>query len=211
MLERIDAQVGKLVQTQLRARPDSVIAVVSDHGFASTKDEIGLFRPFIDAGLITLDKEGKVTQWDAMPWPSGGSIAIMLARPAEAALQTRVRNLLRQLQSQSVYKIASVAEREEIARMGGNPEASFYVNLAPGALAGGFKGLQSKAVGFSKYLGMHGYFPQAENMRAMFMLMGPPIPKARDLGEIDMRAIAPTLAQIMGVSMPDAEKPTVLP
>ena len=39
------------------------------------------------------------------------------------------------------------------------------------------------------------------------MIMGPGIPKARNLGEIDQRAIAPTLAELMGASMPMAEVP----
>ncbi len=39
------------------------------------------------------------------------------------------------------------------------------------------------------------------------MMMGPHVPKARNLGEIDMRTIAPTLARIMGVALPEAEMP----
>jgi hypothetical protein len=38
------------------------------------------------------------------------------------------------------------------------------------------------------------------------MIDGPGIPKGKKLGEIDMRAIAPTLAKVMGVSLPDAKQ-----
>ena len=44
-------------------------------------------------------------------------------------------------------------------------------------------------------------------MRATFLIMGPGIPKGRALGEIDQRAIAPTLAAIMGASLASAELP----
>jgi hypothetical protein len=37
------------------------------------------------------------------------------------------------------------------------------------------------------------------------MLMGKGVPAGKDLGVIDMRAIAPTLAKIMGAALPDAE------
>ena len=37
------------------------------------------------------------------------------------------------------------------------------------------------------------------------MIMGAGIEKGRNLGEIDMRAIAPTLAKSMGLTLPDAE------
>jgi hypothetical protein len=42
------------------------------------------------------------------------------------------------------------------------------------------------------------------------MIDGPGIPKGKSLGEIDMRAIAPTLAKIMGVSLPDAKQKPLL-
>jgi predicted AlkP superfamily pyrophosphatase or phosphodiesterase len=52
---------------------------------------------------------------------------------------------------------------------------------------------------------MHGFFPMDRSMRSSFMIMGKGVPKGRNLGEIDMRAIAPTLAQAMGLALPDAE------
>jgi predicted AlkP superfamily pyrophosphatase or phosphodiesterase len=209
MLERIDIQIGQLVEAQMRSHPDSVIAVVSDHGFAETQHEIGLFRPFIDAGLITLDDEGKVKSWEAMPWPSGGSIAIMLQKPEDQAVKSRVRALLNRLKSDQANQIESFAETIAIAKMGGNPLASFYVNLRFGALAGGFKGKDSTLVGFSKYRGMHGYFPGAPEMHTAFFIKGNGIPKGRNLGVIDMRAVAPTLARILGGALPDAEMPAI--
>ena len=41
------------------------------------------------------------------------------------------------------------------------------------------------------------------------MMMGQGVAKGRNLGEIDMRNIAPTLAEIMGVALPDAELPPI--
>ena len=40
---------------------------------------------------------------------------------------------------------------------------------------------------------------------ASFMIAGPGIAAGKDLGEIDMRAIAPTLALVMGVPFPAAD------
>jgi hypothetical protein len=51
VLTRIDAVVGTNVAAQMRAHPDSVIAVVSDHGFSKVDTEVNLYRAFIDAGL----------------------------------------------------------------------------------------------------------------------------------------------------------------
>jgi predicted AlkP superfamily pyrophosphatase or phosphodiesterase len=203
-LERLDAAVGKLVTAELAAHPDATIAVVSDHGFVATDTDISLFRPFIDAGLIKLDATGKVASWDAMPWPSGGSIAVVLARPDDAALTGMVGSLLEKLAADPQARIAKVANRAEIAAMGGNPQASFFVDLKSGALAAGFAA-DTPLARPSRTKGMHGYFPTLPEMRSTFLVMGKGVAKARNLGEIDMRAIAPTLAVSMGASLPDAQ------
>jgi predicted AlkP superfamily pyrophosphatase or phosphodiesterase len=209
VLERIDAIVGRVAAAELAAHPDAVIAVVSDHGFETIGRETNFFRAFIDAGLIRLDNAGKVTGWDAMPWPSGGSVAVVLAKPDDTALAARVGDLLNRHKADPANGIAAVAGKTEIARMGGNPEASFYVNLSPDTTAGGFKGASAPLRATPAYKGTHGYFPQAPTLRSSFLVMGKRVPKARSLGEIDMRAIAPTLAAILGVPLPDAELPAI--
>ena len=209
ILKRIDAIVGRLVAAQMTAHPDAVIAVVSDHGFSKVVTEINLYRAFIDAGLITLDANGKIQSWDASPWNSGGSSAIMLKRPDDAALRDKVGLLLQQLKAEPANRIAAIADPVEIKTMGGNPQASFYVNFQPNAYAGGFKGKDVPLIGPSGSKGTHGYFPTSPLMRSSFMMMGKNVAKGRNLGEIDMRSIAPTLAKIMGVSLPGAELPAV--
>ncbi len=209
ILERIDAIVGRLVAAQLAAHPDSVIAVVSDHGFSPTTTEVNFYKAFIDAGLITLGPDGKIASWEAEPWTSGGSVAVMLARPDDKALETRVRELLDRLKADPAMRIGAIADRAEIARMGGNPEAAFYLDLMPDANSGGFKGAQAALSGPAGSKGMHGFFPAAPFMRSTFMVMGRGIPAGRSLGEIDMRAIAPTLAGILEVPFETAEMPAV--
>jgi hypothetical protein len=58
---------------------------------------------------------------------------------------------------------------------------------------------------------MHGYWPDVADMNSSFLIAGPGIPAGRSLGAIDMRSIAPTLAQILGVPLPTAETKPVLP
>ncbi|MEI9851433.1 MAG: hypothetical protein WDN24_12020 [Sphingomonas sp.] len=50
--------------------------------------------------------------------------------------------------------------------MGGNPEAAFFVNMAPDASAGGFGGAAAPLRGVPRYKGNHGYFPSAPNLSA---------------------------------------------
>lgn len=207
VLKRIDALVGKLISVQLETQPDSIIAVVSDHGFSKVDTEVNLYRAFIDAGLITLDANGKISKWEASPWNSGGSSAIVLARPEDTALTARVSTVLEKLKVDPANGIAAIADKAEIAKMGGNPQASFYVSFAPNAYSGGFKGKDAPLLSLSPGKGTHGYFPTSPLMRSSFMMIGKNVAKGRNVGEIDMRAIAPTLAEWLGVSLPDAEVP----
>jgi predicted AlkP superfamily pyrophosphatase or phosphodiesterase len=209
VLEKIDAIIGDLVAAERKAHPDAVIALVSDHGFEATHTALNLFRPFIDAGLITLDKDGKVASWLAMPWISGGSAAIMLARPDDPALAARVKTLLDRLAANPANGIAKVADKAEVAAMGGNPQASFAVNLKPGFVTDVFRGPAAPVVAHSPVKGMHGYFPGPANLQSTLLLMGKGVAPGKNLGQVDMRAIAPTLAKVMGASLPDAEKPAL--
>jgi predicted AlkP superfamily pyrophosphatase or phosphodiesterase len=211
ILERIDAIVGRLITAQRAAHPDSVIAVVSDHGFAATDTEVNLFRAFIDAGLITLGTDGKIKDWRASPWNAGGSTAVILTKPDDAELVTRVGALLDKMKADPKNRIAAVVKPDAIKAMGGNPQASFYLNFQLGAYGGGFKGKDVSLIGPSGSKGTHGYFPADPAMRSAFMMMGKGIARARNLGEIDMRAIAPTLAKILGVPLPNAEVAAIKP
>jgi hypothetical protein len=52
-------------------------------------------------------------------------------------------------------------------------------------------------------------FPDKPFMRSSLMITGAGFQKGRNLREIDMRAIAPTLAKAMGLTLPDAEVPAI--
>jgi predicted AlkP superfamily pyrophosphatase or phosphodiesterase len=209
VLTRIDAIVGKIIAAQMRAHPDSVIAVVSDHGFSKVDTEVNMHRAFIDAGLIEVDANGKIKSWEASPWNSGGSSAIILKRPSDPALLARVAKLLTELKADPRNCISEIATANQVTEMAGNPEASFYVGFKNNAYAGAFKGAGAPIVSPSGSKGMHGYFPANDSMRSSFMMMGKNVPKGRNLGDIDMRAIAPTLARAMGLTLPDAEVPAL--
>ena len=146
---------------------------------------------------------------DATPWGSGGSFAIRLVRPDDAPLKAKVKAVLDKLAADPAAKIDSVIDSTQTKALGGNPDATFYVNLKVGAVAGPFVNGSLPLAFPSPVKGMHGYFPATPEMRSTFMIMGKGIPKARKLDEIDMRAIAPTLAKLMGASLPDAEKPAI--
>jgi predicted AlkP superfamily pyrophosphatase or phosphodiesterase len=209
-LERLDADVGVLVAAEQAALPQAVIALVSDHGFAKVDMAFNLSRALIDAGLLHVGPVGPmggiaITGWEAAAWASGGSVAVVLAHPEDAALRAKVAALLERLKADPANRITRIITQPAIAGQGGNPQAAFYLDLGPGMMAFPYLSPTLPLVGPTPYKGMHGYFPGNHDMDATFMLMGPGVPHGRDMGQIDMRAIAPTLARIMGASLPEAQ------
>lgn len=207
VLERIDAAVAQVIAAEQKVHPDAVIALVSDHGFAPVSHETNLFHAFIDNGLIKLGPDGKIQSWKAMPWPAGGGAAVVLSRPDDALTKASVAALLAALQCDPQSGIADIVDADAIKAMGGNPLASFYVSFQIGTSAGSFADQGKGLYGVPKNKGTHGWFPDAPEMRSSFMIMGPGVPAGRALGEIDQRAIAPTLAGIMGAKLGQAEVP----
>jgi predicted AlkP superfamily pyrophosphatase or phosphodiesterase len=208
VLERIDAQVGALRAAANRVAPGrAILCVVSDHGFAAIGHDVNLLSAFIQAGLVEVDGTGAVTAWKAAPWAAGGSIAIVLADPADAAVRQRVQRLLEFLAADPSNGIERILSAAEIAAAGGFPEAAFLVALRSGYEYGDH--LSGPLISAPGNQGMHGYPPDHPDMRSAFFLVGPGIPAGHTLGEIDMRQIAPTLARILQVSLPAAEQPAL--
>jgi len=99
--------------------------------------------------------------------------------------------------------INRIVEQDQLLKLGGFPTASFLVDLKPGfQMDFSFSGPvhRDSAPG-----GTHGYLPEHPEMRASFFVAGAGIAHGRNLGVIDMRQIAPTLAEALGLSLLSAE------
>jgi len=173
------------------AFPKVTVCVLSDHGFARTEHGFNILKPFVDAGLVTVNHAGKITAWKAYPKQDGGSAEVYLSDPRDAATRQKVQDLLQRLAADSANGIERVLDKSEIAKMGGDPEAAFWVDMKLN-----FAVLTS-AAGPKK--GTHGYLPSHDDLLASFFIAGPGIRAGLDLGIIDMRSIAPTLAHCLGV------------
>ena len=205
VLESIDATIGKIHETAERLAPGrAYIAVVSDHGFVRTDSQLNLFPVFREANLIIANEKGKIADWKAMPWVTGGSAAIVLKDPADAATASQVRELLARLARDAANGIDRIIEAEELHKRGGYPTASFFVSLKAGWRTGAT--LDGPVLSKTpKVGGTHGALPDLPDLRAAFFLVGPGVPAGKSLGVIDMRDVAPTLAHEVGLTLPSAD------
>jgi predicted AlkP superfamily pyrophosphatase or phosphodiesterase len=207
-LEAIDGMVAKLAQQEFANDPAAVLVVVSDHGFTKVTQQVNLAIPFLQAGLIdaTINPATKAIQinsWKAEPWMAGGMAAIMLHDANDAATQQQVQALLAKLAADPGNGIAEVLDRDAIRKCGGFPDAAFLVVFKPGYYTGtATSGNLITPIPGTR--GSHGFSPEYPDMRSSFFAMGAGIAHHRDLGVIDMRQIAPTVAGILHASLPSA-------
>lgn len=197
-LEMIDGWLAQLFAASRANDQKAVALVVSDHGFVRITHRVNLMQAFLRADFIQSDGS-----WKAEPWGAGGMAAIMLQQPADATTAIQVREMLQALKADSRNGIAEVLEADAIKQRGAFPGASFLVVMKLGYLviSDATSPLVSEVRGT---YGSHGFSPEYPEMRASFFMAGAGIAAHRDLGVIDMRQIAPTVAQLLNVPLPAA-------
>ena len=204
-LEGLDALVGQVRAAAERAYGSRfVLSVVSDHGHITADREVHVNAALQQAGLIDVTPQGKVTAWRAFAWSAGGSAGIVVQNPADEAVRRQVKELLQGLAGDPGNGIDRVVDGAGLEALNGFPTASFVIGLRPGfkvgsALTGA---IVRPAVAPG---GTHGYLPGPRDMESSFFIVGDGIPAGRNLGQIDMRDVAPTLAARLGVVLPRAQ------
>ncbi len=204
-LDKLDGMVARLTAQERAIDPKSIVVVVSDHGFANIDHALNLGVAFVKAGFMTGTPKGA---WQAQPWPLGCMYAIMLKDPTDGATRDKVKALLDTLAADPANGIEAVLSPMQVAAAGGPADAAFVVTLRKGFTSTGLT-TGELLIPVPGHRGTHGYDPQTTpEMRASLFLTGVGVAKGKDLGLIDMRQIAPTIAALLGITLP-AEKPAL--
>lgn len=202
-LEQIDAAVGTVRAAAERIGGGrAVICVVSDHGFARADKEVNLNSALREAGLIELNEKGAVKRWRAYAWYAGGCAAIMLRDQSDDEARNKVSQLLKRLAGDAASGVANVIDGSAARALGGFPDAAFVAGVRPPYRLG--NKLQGPVTVDARPAGTHGYMPDVKEMDSCFFIAGPGVTHGRNLGRIDMRDIAPTLAGLLGLRLPAA-------
>lgn len=206
-LARLDGYVARLLdlvdRTGLRDR--TVVAIVSDHGFAPTEHQLQPNAALKQAGLLTVNDRGAIIDWRAYFHSTGGSGFLFLRDPTDEATRSRVGALLRELAARPETGIETVWSAEDLRRLGAYPDAAFGIGMRPGYYtSNGHDGLIVR----SANRGGHGFRPTLEAMRAALIVSGPRLARRGNLGVVRMTQIAPTIAQMLGLGLsPQADRP----
>ena len=208
-LEVLDGMIERLAKQEVANDPSAVVVIVSDHGFMNITHFINLAYAFLKAGFIqaTLGPGNvpSVSSWKAEPWSGAGGMApIMLHDANDKETEQQVHDMLTKLAADPANGIAEILDHDAIVKRGAFPDAAFLVVFKPGYYFGtGTSGELITPVPGTR--GSHGFSPEYREMRASFFAIGAGIARHRDLGVVDMRQIAPTVAGILRTAMPTAK------
>lgn len=208
-IETADAQVARVAEAARHAGiwPNTLFLVVSDHGF--TREE-KVLRPGVllrQHGLITVDEKNHVTSWRAAVATSSGSAYVYLHNPDDREAAASVRELFDSLVTQPGSGIRRVLSQEEIAALGGDPDA--FIALEPADGFGLIGGVTGDAIGPATILGIHGFPPDREMMNASLILNGPGVRPGK-IEAARLVDIGPTVAQWLGLHLEHVEgKPLI--
>ncbi len=200
-LEMIDRQIGLIIEATRSAGiyEQTVFAVASDHGFAKVEKRVNPTALLRVLGFIDADQNGKVRDWKAA---MDGS-AVVLKNQNDKQTLEELRRIFSLLAGFPEYGIARIYEKPEIVKLGGYPNASLLLEPAEGYSIGG--SVNGNFVERESGGGTHGLPAHFPSMKASFILAGPGVRKGVVLAESRMIDIAPTLARLLGLELPEAE------
>ncbi|MEW9670598.1 alkaline phosphatase family protein [Ammoniphilus sp. 3BR4] len=196
----IDERIGeirKAVQEQgMEEQTDWFI--VSDHGFRDAHSVLSPNVLFKQRGWFDEEDPSKS---QVMAVSNGGSGYVYVF---DQELKDQVKEELL-----ATGVVERVFEREDFASLGlPNHEHPHLPDLIIEAKEGYFIYFGAEGdqvIGTHKYKGMHGYLPDKEELKAIFVASGPDIIPGMELPEMDIVDIAPTIAEILNLELTETD------
>jgi len=181
ILEDEDDRVGRIAAA---ISADTVLALVSGHGF---ENEDYIVRPRVLMKVPVEVQDG-------------------LIGTTSRAVAERVRMLMKDGRQHGIAREVPMTEVAAKAPSLANWVAAFDTPTNFVAKADE----KGPALGPGSHLAVDGLWPGRPGYRSVFILAGPDIP-ARRIGEIDLLQIAPTIAGLVGVELPQARARSLWP
>jgi hypothetical protein len=206
-VERSDACIGQVLAALDTAgtRAETLVAIVSDHGFLPAVQGLRPNAILREAGLLKVGANGKITEWQAAFHSFAGSAALYVKDGAPPDVVAQVRRLFEPKAKDPAGGVREILDADAVRRFGGvdvplllNAREGFAFSSTP---TGGWLSIATNK-------GIHGHVPDRDELHATLILVGPGLSRKGDLGVVAMTRIAPTLARFLDVELsPEADQP----
>ena len=199
-VESADRQVARIVETLDASgmRENTLIAVVSDHGFLPYQRVLRPNAMFKQEGLLRVNASGTIVDWQAYFHSSGGGGFVYLKNASDGAVRDRVARLLSKLKDAPDGAIENLWSAADLAGQGAHPHAAFGLDVKNGWYTGSEHDTLVTSTEGTR--GGHGFAPARPELHASLILNGRGVPR-RNLGVVRMTQIAPTIAKVLDVTL----------
>jgi predicted AlkP superfamily pyrophosphatase or phosphodiesterase len=203
-----DANIARLVEaarkTGLLDRITFIIA--SDHGFTNYTHIIRPNIALVEQGWLHQDKGNY--RGDVWIQPEGGEASLYVRNHAKrAALLPKLQAYFTKMPGVAAVYTGKDAQRLGIPAPGSTDQAPdlYLVAKAGYSFMEGTQGALITNVDPAR--GGHGYLNTDPDMQALFIASGAHVRRGVQLGAISNLSVAPTIAKLLGVSLPAATQP----
>ena len=195
-LEQSDAEVRRLTDAVLSGG-DTVLVVLSDHGFVPVEKDVAPLVALADAGLFGPRDNGHWSLKRLGAIHGGGSFAVYWLEPPRTSERAALWKAVERLKK--TRAVASILGPTDLWRLGSDPDAALILDAAPGFFfSDRWEGPVVRKT--AQDHGTHGHLPSQPGLKASFVAVGPGIAAGKKLGQFSMTRVAPTLAKLLGVS-----------
>lgn len=200
VIVRMDKRLGNIMRAVEEAgiQDSTVILIVGDHGQFNVKYKVRLNNILKENGLIF--EENGETKWRAYFQSTGGAAYLHINEGDEEAEKTTVQAIRNAINDRQ-YGIERLIERNELDFYHVNKSVKYMVDARVGysfedkLREPTILDLEQKNIKYAT----HGYFPDKENYKCIFIVSGANVKKDYSLGDIEMVDIAPTMGKILGI------------
>jgi predicted AlkP superfamily pyrophosphatase or phosphodiesterase len=202
-----DSCIARVVEAVHAAGLEDRVTFIltSDHGFTSFTHAIHPNVALAERGL--LHKDGNTWKGDVWFLPEGGETSLYIRDASKrATLVPELKAYFATLPGVTNVFTNEEAQQHGLPALGSTDQAAdLYITAKPGyAFSGGEEGpIETDLPGTH---GGHGYLNTEPDMQALFIASGAHIRAGVDLGNITNLRVAPTVAKILGVSLPGAKE-----
>lgn len=183
--------------------------MVSDHGQRSIRRVVHINVKLADYGLIRLDENGSLVDWDAFSFSNAMSTNVYVKDPTDQALVEKVHKVLLELRDEGVFGVGQVFTAEEMREKEGLYGGFSFVIESDGYTSFGDRAVRPLVQNYdlTDYRfgrATHGYYPDL-GPQPVFMAKGPDFKEGVTLDRGLIVDEAPTYAKLLGVELPEAQ------
>lgn len=211
-LDRHDERLGEIIRVlkETGQYDNTNIIILGDHCQIATEHIVYPNYIFRRKKYFTL-KKGRIKSWEVLARNCDGSCYIYLKKPEDSELRAEVEQLLKKMKRDGRAGIERIFTGEEAAALGADPNCCFMLEAKPGFYYQDGYRIYTEPVKdeFLKNPHMmkatHGYLPTKGEYTTFFYAAGPDIKQNVNVEKMSLIDEGPTMAELLGVSLPDAD------